>query len=95
MKNEWSMGTVAGFIFGIVVVAIGLINLFWGNDAGFGLFLLLLATVYFPTFNVYLHRWTGFSIHWMVKIVLGLFVLWAALGVGELFAKIDLMLKHF
>ncbi len=95
MKNEWRLGAVAGLIFGIVVVAIGLINLFWGNDAGFGLFLLLLSTVYFPAFNVYLHRWTGFSIHWAIKIVLGLFVLWAALGVGELFGKIDLMLQHF
>jgi hypothetical protein len=95
MKNERRMGTVAGLIFGSVVVGIGLINLFWGNDAGFGLFLLLLSTIYFPVFNAYLLRWTGFSIHWMVKIVLGLFVLWAALGVGELFGKIDLMLQHF
>jgi hypothetical protein len=37
---------------------------------------------------------TGFTIPGMViiKILLGVFILWAALGVGELFDKIDLMM---
>ena len=36
---------------------------------------------------------TGFSIPGMgiVKILLGIFILWASLGVGELFDKIELM----
>jgi len=95
MKNEWGIGTIVSLIFGILVMAIGLVNLFWGNDAGFGLFLLLLAFLYFPAFNLYFHRWTGFKVHVAIKILLGVFMLWAALGVGELFAKIDLMLSHF
>ena len=83
------------WLFGIVVVAIGTINLFWGNDPGFGLFLLLLAAVFAPPFSVFFKEKTGFAIPGYVKILLGLFILWAALGVGELFAKIDLMRAAF
>jgi len=37
---------------------------------------------------------TGFSIPriGIVKILLGILILWASLGVGELFDKIDLMM---
>jgi hypothetical protein len=65
---------------------------FWGNDPGFGAFLLLLSSVYLPPVNVMIKKRTGFSIPLAVKILLGIFILWAALGVGELFHKIDLMM---
>lgn len=81
-----------GWLFGTVVFAIGIVNTFWGNDRFFGIFILLASYVYFPPVNVLVKKWTGFSIHWVLKIILGLFILWAALGVGELFDKIDLML---
>lgn len=37
----------------------------------------------------------GFSIPriGLVKILLGIFIIWAALGVGELFDKIELMMN--
>ncbi len=82
-------------IFGITVLAIGLVNTFWGNDPGFGIFLLFLAFIYFPSVNVVIKNLFGFTIPWIVKILLGIFILWAALGVGELFDKIDLMLMNF
>ena len=66
--------------------------MFWGNDPGFGVFLLLLSFVYFPPANTILKERTGFSIPRIVKIVLGIFIIWASLGVGELFDKIDLMM---
>lgn len=34
--------------FGVLFIAIGVVNLFWGNDPGFGAFIVLLALVYFP-----------------------------------------------
>jgi hypothetical protein len=37
----------------------------------------------------------GLSIPGVIKIFLGIFILWAALGVGELFGKIDLMMMDF
>jgi len=95
MKSELGSWILTGWIFGFLVVAIGLINIFWGNDAGFGFFLLFLSAAYFPPSNKFLHHWTGFTIHVAVKILLGIFIIWAALGVGELFDKIGLMLNHF
>lgn len=95
MNNKSIFLNAISVIFGITVLAIGLVNTFWGNDPGFGIFLLFLAFVYFPSVNVVIKNLLGFTIPWIVKILLGIFILWAALGVGELFDKIDLMLMNF
>ncbi|NCU03863.1 MAG: hypothetical protein GXC73_07730 [Chitinophagaceae bacterium] len=97
MTSKLSIGNIISYIFGVLVFAIGIVNTFWGNDAGFGIFILLLSLVYFLPANDFLKKITGFSIPKMgfVKIVLGLFILWASAGVGELFDKIDLMLTSF
>ncbi len=83
------------WMFGVIVLAIGLVNVFWGNDSVFGVFIALLSLVYVPQTNTLFKKITGIRIHYIVKIILGLFILWAALGVGELFDKIDIMLKEF
>lgn len=90
-----SASIVAGWLFGVLVSAIGVVNTFWGNDPGFGVFIFLLAFVYFPPVNGIFKTKTGFSIPVLAKIVLGVFILWAALGVGELFNKIELMRMTF
>ena len=92
MNNKSIALNLTGWLFGILVLAIGIVNTFWGNDPFFGIFLLLLSTIYFPPVNMLLNKWLGFSVPLLVKIVLGIFILWAALGVGELFDKIDLMM---
>jgi glucan phosphoethanolaminetransferase (alkaline phosphatase superfamily) len=84
-----------GWLFGLLVLAIGVINTFWGNDPGFGVFIFLLAFVFFPPVNAFIKHKTGFSIPRVVKWLLGLFIIFAALGVGELFGKIDLMMSSF
>jgi len=94
MNNKSIIADATGWLFGTVVFAIGIINTFWGNDTFFGIFILLLSFVFFPPANQIIKKWTGFSVHWILKILLGLFILWAALGVGELFDKIDLMLSE-
>lgn len=94
MNNNSIVLNVISWIFGAVFFAIGVVNTFWGNDPGFGVFILLLSFVYFLPVNDILKKMIGFSIPRMgiVKILLGIFILWAALGVGELFDKIDLMM---
>lgn len=84
--------SITGWVFGLAVFAVGIINTFWGNDPGFGIFLLLLSLVYFPFANVILKERLGFQVPLLVKILLGVFIVMAALGVGELFDKIDLMM---
>ena len=94
MNNNSIVLNIISWIFGVVFFAIGVVNTFWGIDPGFGVFILLLSFVYFLPVNDILKKKTGFSIPRMgiVKILLGIFILWAALGVGELFDKIDLMM---
>ena len=83
------------WIFGFVVFAIGIVNSFWGNDPFFGVFIILLSFVYFPPVTALLRKMTGFNIPRFVKIIIGVFIMWAALGVGELFDKIELMRQSF
>lgn len=97
MTYKLNIGNIISWIFGVIVFAIGIVNTFWGNDTAFGIFILLLSFVYFLPVNELLKKITGFSIPKMglIKIGLGFFVIWASLGVGELFDKIELMLKSF
>ena len=90
---------VIGWIFGIAVFAAGVVNTFWGNDPEFGVFILLLSFVYFPPTGDILSgtykQVVGFPNPKIGKLVLGVFIVWATLGVGELFEKIDLMMQDF
>jgi hypothetical protein len=87
--------TIISWIFVLAFFAIGFVNTFWGNDPGFGIFILLLSLVYFLPVNDILRKIAGFTIPklYILKILLGLFIIWAALGVGELFDKIELMMN--
>jgi uncharacterized membrane protein HdeD (DUF308 family) len=49
------------WIFGIVFFTIGVLNIFWGKDPGFGAFLVLLSFIYFPPVNAIFRKMTGFS----------------------------------
>lgn len=82
---------IFSWLFGIAVFAVGIINTFWGNDPGFGIFLILLSFVYFPPVTTFVYILFGFSIPVLVKILLAVFIIMAALGVGEVFDKIELM----
>ena len=88
-------GNFISWLFGIIVFAIGLINTFWGNDPFFGLFLVAVSLIYFPPLNAIFTKMTGFKLPIVIQIALGIFVIFAALGVGELFDKIDLMTQSF
>jgi len=86
---------IINWVFGIVVFAIGAVNVFWGNDTGFGILIILLSLTYFPPTNTFIRKKFGFSIPWIAKVILGVLILWAALGVGELADKIQLMRLDF
>lgn len=86
---------LTGWLAGLVALAIGVVNTFWGNDPGFGVFIFLLAFFFFPPVGAFIKAKTGFAIPTMAKWGLGFFILWASLGVGELFDKIGLMLNSW
>lgn len=87
--------TSVELLFGVLFSLIGLINLCWGNDPFYGLFVFILSLIYYPLFQNLLEK----IVHWVVpgwlKIIVGLFILWSSLGVAELFNKIELMVKSF
>jgi hypothetical protein len=93
MQNQSIVLNAIGWLFGITFLLVGFINTFWGNDPGFGVFIILLSFVYFPPVNILLKEKFGFSIPVIAKILLALFIIWAAIGVGELPAKIEIMMK--
>lgn len=95
MNNQSAIGNMAGWLFGITFFGIGVVNTFWGNDTGFGVFIVLLSFAFFPPVNAFVKKWLGFTIPVIVKIILSIFILWASLGVGELFDKIQLMIQDF
>lgn len=88
MNNKLNFWNIVNWLFGIVVFIDGLLNLFRGNDFGFGVFLILLSLIYFPPTNIFLNNFLkkkfNFSIHYMVKIILGIFIIWVTLAVGAL-----------
>ncbi len=92
MNNKSVIGEVFSWLFGTAVFIVGLINTFWGNDPGFGIFLILLSSVYFPPVNTFFKKTTALSVPVLLKVFLGIFIIWASLGVGELFDKVDLMM---
>lgn len=97
MTYKLNIGNIISYFFGVLFFAIGIVNTFWGNDTAFGIFILLASFVYLLPVSELSKKIMGFTIPKMglIKFVLGLFILWASLGVGELFDKIDLMLKSF
>lgn len=90
-----SLASLISWVFAILFFAIGVVNTFWGNDPGYGIFVILLSGAFIPPLTALFTSITGFRIRWYLLVFLGLFIMWSALGVGELFDKIDLMLQSF
>ncbi len=97
MTYKLNIGNILSYIFGVLAFAIGIINTFWGNDAGYGIFILLLSLAFFLPVSDLAKKIAGFTIPklGLIRIVIALFIIWTSLGVGELFDKIDLMLASF
>jgi len=93
MNYKPALLNIADWLFGMLVVSIGLVNTFWGNDPGYGIFLLLLSLVYFPPVQKRISKAAGCSFPGLARIFLGIFIIWSALGVAELFDKLALMLQ--
>lgn len=93
MNNPSIAFNITGWVFGFIGCAIGIVNMFWGNDPYFGVFIFLASLIFFPPVTGLIRQVTGIRIPGILKILLGVFIVWAALGVGELFDKIELMLQ--
>jgi hypothetical protein len=88
------MAILSGIV-GVVFLLIGIVNIGWGNDPWFGVFIAVASLLYFSPIEVFIKRRVGRGVPAWGKVVLALFIVWAALGVGELAAKVDMMLSSF
>ena len=82
---------IAGWSAGMLFSLIGLINIGWGNDPVYGVFITGLSLIFYPPLSDFFTRITGWKVPVLVKILVALFILWSSLGVGELFRKIEMM----
>ena len=80
-------------LFAVLFSAIGLVNCFVGNDPEFGIFILLSSLFFYPPLRLVFQQKTGRKIPTLVLILLGLFVFWSSLGIGELLEKINMILS--
>jgi hypothetical protein len=82
-----SLNSISWF-FGLVVLAIGILNLLLVHPVPGAVFIML-SLFYFPPVNAILKQEVGFSIPVVVKIILGIVIIWFTLGVSDLGDMID------
>ncbi len=83
MNNKSNVCKIINWIFGVAFIVIGVLNLFLVHPVP-GIFYLLLSFLYFSPANTFLKKRFGFSIPIVVRIILGLAILWGTLAVGDL-----------
>ena len=88
MRNKPNAWSISGWIFGIVVLTIGVLNIFLVHPVP-GVVYLLLSLIYFPPANAIFRKRLGFSIPLVVKLVLGVVLFMFTLGVSDLGDMID------
>jgi hypothetical protein len=74
---------IAGWLFGMILVIIGAMNLFLVHPVP-GMAYLLLSLIYFPPVTGWLKEKYRIRIPAIVKIILGIFIMMFTLGVSDL-----------
>lgn len=94
MTNRF-LSSAVSILLGLLFSFIGFVNTFWSNDPYYGLLIILVSLIfYLPTINLILDKIPK-KVLLISKIVLALLILWTSLGVGELFAKLEIMNNNF
>jgi hypothetical protein len=88
IKDDIVTSHIISWLFGTLVFAIGVLNVFLVHPVP-GVVYLLLSLIYMPPANAVLKKRLGLSIPLAVKIILGIFIIWFTLGVSDLGDMID------
>ena len=78
-----NFGLIAGWVFGILFSIIGILNVILVHPVP-GLFYIVLSLIYLPPISTLIEEKLSLSISTILKIILGIAVMWATLGVGDL-----------
>lgn len=90
MNKTLTGTTILSGIFAIILVVVGLLNLFLIHPVP-GIAYMLLALLYLPQTNALLMQKWGFHIPGLLKIILGIVLIIFTLGVSDLGDMIDKM----
>lgn len=93
MMNGLSLGL--SMLLGCLLLSIGFVNLFWGNDPFFGLAICVASTLYFFPVAKKISRMLEPKWWRWILAILAVLILWASLGVGDLEGKLELMRVSF
>ena len=88
MKKNVESSPIISWLFSIIVVAIGILNMLLVHPVPGAVFLLL-SLVYIPPANNFFKERTGFSIPTVLKLILGILIIWFTLGPSDLGDIID------
>ncbi len=69
---------------GFVIFMIGVLNILRGNDPFLGIGFMLISFLYIPTTNHFIKNKFGISIHYLLKIILAIILLWISFAVGAI-----------
>ena len=69
-------------IFGVFILAHGILNLFFGNDPILGLIFVSISSVYFKAANELIKHQLNLTINPRVKLILAVTAVWIVLAVG-------------
>lgn len=83
MERKTFFNTISR-IFGFVIFIIGVLNLLRGNDQLLGVAFMLVSFMYVPNADKLMKENIGFSIHYVLKIILAVLLLWITLAVGAI-----------
>lgn len=83
MERKTFFNTISR-IFGFVIFIIGVLNILRGNDQLLGVAFMLISFIYVPNADKLMKENIGFSIHYVLKIVLAVLLLWITLAVGAI-----------
>ena len=76
--------SIISALFGLLIITVGIMNIARGNDAGFGVFLLLVSLLYFSPVTNAVEKKVGFKIHWIFKLIVAVLFIWVNLAVGAI-----------
>lgn len=83
MKNESLTLNIISWIFGLIIMSLGILNLIYIHPVP-GLVYLLLSLLFFPPLNSQLKKLSGFAIPFAVRILLFLVICWFTMGISDL-----------
>jgi len=88
MNNKPTVWIISDWLSGIVILIIGILNMFLVHPVP-GIAYLLISLIYFPPTNTFLKERFGLAIPLAVKIILGIFLFMFTFGVSDLGDMID------